>query len=337
MSKNSLPKIIFLVNNPFNGSTTLRAKQIADELNLYGYQTKLYSLRSLESLKNKSSTRGKPRNKMLIYDMSDQEHNLGSIKNSIVIILKRAQSLHLGALRRGKNKILLDPVDYIYYTKYPTLISTLGTYDGIICCNELMKKDLTKHVPAKKLHIIYHHWDVRLRERRHNYDPNVDSFEILFSGFVDGVSHDRNILPKNLNCYHLEEFKIRMTNDIVENPDIKAPFHYNIRQSGTWNTKFKSNIKLSNAAVLGCNIITTPDQSYGEVFELCGLKLADYPYTTTEQADDVAKMIKSAEKDYLEQNERWISGLKMMDEIRKKTDLKEIILDYIQLIKSLSS
>lgn len=349
MSK--LSKIYFLVNNPNNGSSTLRAFQIADALKTYGYNTTIYSLKSLRSLEWKEfdknlpaseRPRRPPRNKFMVYDMEDKPHMLGSIKNSIVIVLKRLQQSQINYLKRsGKNKLILDPVDYIYWIQYPALYSTLSSYNAIICCNQEMKKHiLTKYPHPEKVHVIYHHWDVRLRDRNVNYIEEKCPFGILFSGFVEGISKE-NSLPDNLNCYYLDQFNIQMTSDIVSHPDLKIPYHYNVRMNNTWNTKYKSNIKLSNAAALGSNIVTTADQSYKEIFELIGESIQNYPYVTTFEVEKVDDIIKLAQNDYEnaisgQNNTNWHKGLEIMNKIKDITDLNNIIKSYVTLIQSLS-
>jgi len=105
------------------------------------------------------------------------------------------------------------------------------------------------------------------------------------------------------------------------------PCYYTIRYPDSWQSGYKSNIKLSNASAIGSNIITTLDKCVEDLID------PNYPYLTSHHQDDVEKTIAFVKETY--GGPVWQYGLDLMESVRRKTDLKNIIHDYLKLFSEL--
>jgi len=298
-------KIYFLGYQSLYGSSILRAHHIARGLNGYGnghgYTPELFFC-------EKSLT------------LEDLEPLYGHIRNSIVVMIK-GNFFYLNTIDpfikfmkdRG-NILILDLIDFIYFTKWQQLFMTIYQYDAVIVQNQYIHDELVERYSYGGIcKVIQHHWDPILKVQ--NYQ-NRD-LDFVFTGLVRD-----HVDSKELNCNYLDELGIRIGGHF----DQYYPCHYSVRKKGSWQALTKSNIKLSNASACGSNIIITHDES------IKGLIDPQYPYLMqNDTLEEAQRMIQKVKDTY--QGPIWQQGLKMMGCIREKTKLANIISLYVQLFE----
>jgi len=112
--------------------------------------------------------------------------------------------------------------------------------------------------------------------------------------------------------------------------NVKVPFqcHINIRKAGTFVYKQKPATKLSTAAALGCNMITTRDSA------IATLLPKDYPYfCSSHDLKSVLSVMALVRKTY--NTELWSKGLQMMKKVKEETSLPTVGEKYIAVIECL--
>lgn len=307
-------KVYFLVlPNMTLGSTQLRAIQVGNELKNYNYDYEIipFSGPANKNLETLVST----------FQLTPEYiAKINSIQNQIVIILKNLflPAEQVKVLHDHNNIVILDTIDIWYFLESENihLLEAFPFYDSILVYNNYSKQIAQDRFPEmQRCDVIYHHWDVRLQKQN-----NDENFSIGFCG-----QNGKMFSDDTPNCLYLDQF-----------PEIKQkdpnelgywPCYYTIRSPDCWQSRYKSNIKLSNAAAVGSNIITTPDRCVVDLIDY------DYPYLTNHDLDSVRKTVEFAKATY--GGPVWKYGLDMMEVVRKNTDLKVIIHDYLSLFDQL--
>lgn len=296
-------KLIFLTFQGNSGSYKLRALEIANKLKTY------HKINSELYCKN-------------------VENIIPKIKNAIIIIIKlpdQKEIKYIDQLRKQNNRLILDLCDLqVLYSKFLTWNKRytrifFSKYDHFIVMNKYMQHFLIKRkVGEDKISVIYHHWDERLRNHIKKLSDN--KLRIYYIGITN---------KEGKNCLYLDHFKSNI--QVITGTNIKGAIHYkntchySIRDPNTAHALFKSNIKLSNASASDANIIISPDQSVMDLLP------HDYPYLVANPTkNNVAKMIDYVKKTY--NTDIWKKGLTQMNIIKEKTDLNNIIKDYIKLL-----
>jgi hypothetical protein len=290
---------IVIVCSGKGGASYMRGEQIYQELgNDSGYK--------LELIKSKGIKR------------------LRDIKNSIVLIVKVLVPTDLLVLiKKNKNVIIYDIIDaYFEIHKgiyHPSIFrnkkimkqidyiivvnnESLNHFNNVLCLNNKCK-----------VICIYHHWDPDILQ--YNTYKNINDLCICYVGYhLDG----RNCLYFN----ELDDINI-LGNKIDSDKNCKYNCHYNIRKEDGIMSKYKSSVKLSTAAAMNCNIITTRDKCITELLN------PDYPYITDSNIKNVTKMIQYTKNTY--NTPVWFKGLEYLKEVKNKTSLEVIIKDYKRL------
>jgi hypothetical protein len=297
-------KIYFLGYEPFYGSSILRGNHISNALK------EMYQINSEMIFSQKS------------IDIEDLEPLYGHIKDSIVIMLKgnffylRSIEPFLDFLKKRGNIIILDLIDYIYFTKWQQLFISIYRYDAVIVQNQYICDEIVERYSYSGIcKVIQHHWDPSLEVQEYCETP----LKIVFTGLLRD-----HVDSKELNCNYLDELGI----ESVGHHGQYYPCHYNVRKKNTWQALTKSNIKLSNASACGSNIIITHDES------IKGLVDPDYPYLMkSDTLEEARAMVEKVLETY--QGPIWQKGLKMMEKVREQTSINRIIPKYVKLFEEL--
>ena len=314
-------KIYFLVvPNTTLGSTQLRAVQVGDELVKYGYTCEIIPFGG-HSEKNWETM-------VSVYKMSTEFlAKLNQIRNSIVIILKNLflKDYVVEMIKNNQNIVILDTIDIWYFLEKENdhLLDVMPFYDAVLVYNTHSQKKAREHLTGmKRCEVIYHHWDVRLEKKTMGVGVGgeKEKFAIGFCG------QSGTMLWTDVpNCLYLDQFPE------IEQKEANSlgywPCYYTVRYPDSLQSGYKSNIKLSNAAAVGSNIVTTLDKCVEDLID------PNYPYLTTHHQDDVEKTLAFAKETY--GGPVWQYGLDLMEAVRRKTDLKNIIHDYLKLFTEL--
>jgi len=298
--------VYFIGYQSLYGSSILRAHQISKGLDLfYGIKSELIFIEDCINLKNFQSI-------------------VGHIKNATVIMIKGnfffldAINTFLDFLKENGNKMILDLIDYIYFTKWQKLFMTIYRYDAIIVQNDFIKDEIVnRYSYTGNCKVIKHHWDPNIQKQI--YNTSETPLKICFTGLV----RDHVDSPE-LNCNYLDELGIYIGHHF----DQYYPCHYSVRKKNTWQALTKSNIKLSNASASGSNIIITPDESIKDIID------PEYPYLMKDDTlEEARRMVEYVKETY--GGPVWEKGLEMMEVIRQKTSLNKVIPKYVELFQEL--
>ena len=258
---------------------------------------------------------------------------ISRIKNSIVIVVKNAGLIP--KLKAQGNIVILDVVDSVLN---PLFIKLLKRADQLITCH---RYPVPTSVPVT---VIPHHWDPRLRNAQvaaatgtceigymgdtGSMVPNLQNWNVLVRKHnvrIFDTSCGKDVTPtvkkSGIRIYQLTPNNFK---------DIKVPFqcHLNIRTAGFAVFRYKPANKVSTAAALGCNIITTRDSSIAFLLPL------DYPYfCSSHDLKSVLTIMDLARKTY--KTDTWNTGLKMMEKVKQTTSLENITQLYSTLISTL--
>ena len=263
-------------------------------------------------------------------------------KNKIVIILKDwASNLELlKHLKNNGNKIILDVIDWLDVDKYnpqnninnpnffPDLLKEY--YDGYIVNNSKMKEWWYENMDndlKKPIFIIPHHWDERFANLPlAEYSKNPYFYYLGYRGHEDQ------------NCFHVQKLLDNklLYDDRSNNHGIPGNRYFqdrpvngvqiNIRKEGSWEYCFKPATKLSIAASMDSIMITTYDWSIQDILP------EDYPYLLKSiDYEEVEKMFQYV-KDTFEKEE-WFKAKQMLEQVKEKTSLDEIIKLYLEIEK----
>ena len=329
--------IYFIVLYKSLASTKLRGIQIGEALKKYGYTYQMIYYQDHCRIEEKVNTDG---NRLRHFVTSNSFYQMiGEIKNSIVMVLKNIfMSVEvLKILKKNNNIIVMDTIDLWYFVFPEKQNKLLGDqfhyYDSTIVHTHIGLLDLLKiYSHIKRCDVIQIHWDPDLK------DLEKKDFNKLLIGYQGSVGSMLN--EEKQNCLYLNEFK----NDIKTNLEHASiseanqnekvsleniTCHYSIRDSLSWQCRYKSSIKLNTAAATNTNIIISHDPCIGDLLPM------DYPYLTSDHQDDVRKTIEHVKETF--GGPVWKYGLEIMQKVKERTDLDVIILDYVRLFDQLIS
>lgn len=309
--------IYFISSNIKQGSTILRGFQI------------------MEELKNNISNNIHVIEKKNIETLYDKE-------NCIFIWI--GPQLHNYYFKLKKNNIhILDIVDKFISNPHG-IIDNLKLYNGIIVNSKFMRDYFLINLNYKgNIFIIFSHWDHRIR----NTITSVNELIFGYMGSIVSLQKSTNFLHYNklVNEYNIIFYDTEIGEDVtnfVKQNKINFPVKFvknnmptnvnfncdiSIRPNNSNESYFKTSAKLTTAAALNHNIITTYEKA---VMDL----LPDtYPFILKEtDIESVRKMFNLVIQDYNSDKKLWNYGLELMKPIKDKLDLKNIIKDYVLLI-----
>ena len=255
-------------------------------------------------------------------------------KDKIVIILKEwASNIELlKYLKNNNNKIILDVIDWLDVNKYnpqnnidvpnffPDLLKEY--YDGYIVNNTKMKDWWYKNMDPNKnkpVFVIPHHWDERFANL-----PLVEYSKQPYFYYLGYQGHE------NQNCLHVTQllnnqllYSNRNGQQYFQDRPVNG-VQINIRKEGSWEYCFKPATKLSIASAMDSIIITTYDWSIQDILS------EDYPYLLkSSEYKETEKMFQYVKETY--QKEEWFKAKQMLEQVKEKTSLNEIIKLYLEI------
>ena len=188
--------------------------------------------------------------------------------------------------------------------------------DAIIFPNKRMKEDF-KDVITKtiKSFVIYHHWDPRLDVKK---QKNKKKLSLAYFG----------TRPEK-NAIYYKELSVPVFTSFLDHIKHKDKFNclYSMRKEGSYEFLYKPSTKVATAAAIGANIITSKEPS---AVELLG---KDYPYLTDTDFESVKKTIEYAKETF--GKKVWSDALKTMKEVKKRTDINNIVDGYIKIAENI--
>lgn len=331
--------IYFIGSNGFLGCDFLKSYVIRDKLNEY------YNIVCLPSDINFMFNSN-------IFDF------LSKITDSVILFIRsmvvynNPDILYLLKFKNN-NKIIFDHVDLFLEKKVFDKIMQYQLYiDIFFCNNKKQKKILSNYIDEEKIILLYHLWDERYLSLK-----TIDNVELKlgFCGCVkciDLMLVNHEILVKKYNIQLLDCECWEYVNDkydeyLLHNKNVnyfnwktkslndKITFNYNIdvsiREPDSYETSFKTNLKISTAACLGHIIITTKEPSNIDLLS------EDYPFylnnTSVKEFDRIYNLLVN---DYNNQKILWNKAHKLLNDLKNNTHINRISNIYIHTIENIN-
>lgn len=231
-------------------------------------------------------------------------HELGGIRDSILIFIKTSKWHHLRPARWRGNILILDVHDKLVYRRR---VKNRRLFHGVIYRNRRQWHDFSCNHPGAT--VIHLHWDPR-------FGPNEVGATAFKVGYL-GNSRSFSLwdqLPGVPCC----------RNDAIFESARHFNCHLSIRTTER-ETRYKPTVKVATAAACEANIITTRDAS---ALEILG---PDYPYYTEPDAESVMAAIEHARETF--GTAVWRSGLEKMKEIKAANSLDAEADKYLEYLR----
>lgn len=322
--KESFQPQLFFVAKDMRDSTKMRAEQIINKLYNKGFVAKT----------------------ILISDIKDYY----AFSNSIFIWLGPIGNDHIPRFK-SKHYHVLDFIDkYVYEKEEIDYGLHNNFYSALLVNNESMKTYFQTRTKAK-IYVIHHHHDPRYNETLTTIPKTKLKFG--YTGSILSLFHSYNFLyfQKLAKMYDIIFFDTEYGIDvsayiddyeklynflhskpkyITDNLPQKVEFNcdISIRPYGSDLCKFKTTSKVATAAILGHNIITTYDDSVKDVLS------PDYPFLLRHtDFDSVKSMFEKVINDFHGSKVLWRKGLRMMEDVKHKLSLDNIVKSYMNALK----
>jgi len=248
-------------------------------------------------------------------EMGYESHSVFSIegiKDSIIVFVKFMDINEVEIAKRNNNIVIYDCVDAMATGERILSFDEAAILDGVIFPTRSLMSLYDGRLKNTICTVIYHHYDPRIVTPE---NPHRE-FRLAYIGAPEGLLHADKIPELTV----ISDFSIQ----IREAPRYSC--HYSVRREGTDEYRFKPNSKLSTAAACKANIILTRDDVH---VELLG---DDYPYFTDSSLEKVRETVDLAKESF--GSDLWDIGLKHMEMVRFRTDIKSIVNDYIILFNN---
>ena len=235
---------------------------------------------------------------------------LASVRDAVLIFIKRADLAHLVAARLRGNALVVDVHDTVVFkrgVRYGAL------YDGMIFRNQRARLDFGKGRAGAVT--IPHHWDDR-------YSPHRAPEDRLRLAYI---GEPRSFPPG---------WELPGVEMVVDNWFARAAAfnsHLSLRRPGR-EMLYKPNMKVATAAVCAAVLLTTRDDS---ALEHLG---EDYPFYTGPTQHEVVAAIRRAEGQV--GGPAWRQALATLAEVKERTSLERITdlyVDYLQRFGELAT
>jgi hypothetical protein len=215
--------------------------------------------------------------------------------------LKKISHESLARLKKKGNKLIFDPVDSAIDTEQ------VRYADVIVAASRTAFEDYQKEFPLKRIALVDHHVDPRLKQLDWSNRPT--KFSAGYFGETVNTIASGNI-NKMVDFFQVDTSK--QTNDWLEHlPDYSM--HYAIRQIRK-NDNHKPFLKGFTAAFCGANILIQDTQK--EALLWLG---KDYPYLLHGEVDEktIIGALERAKEGY--GSDKWTRGLDVMRDIKEQT------------------
>lgn len=224
--------------------------------------------------------------------------------NGTVVFVKDAIPGLVQMAKYSDCTVVYDPIDTFAYPERAQIKPWHSLVDIVIAYNPVQKVFYQRWF--KNVVIIPHQWDSVLDGEFCEYDE----FRPVYIGH-------------GFNCHPCIQDIPLITNVDEMMPAAKQfNCHVTVRESDSLQALMKPATKVSTAAAVGAVCITTKDSATQWLLPV------DYPYWL-ESPTDFHKVLKQVEREF--GGDRWNEALKMMEEVRIKTSVREVAKLYQSL------
>jgi hypothetical protein len=289
-----LPAIRFVKKDDF-GSAELRANQIAAALAARGRDAR--------------AVRGVGRD----------------FRRGIVVFVKHLEFEEAARAAEQGNLVVYDVVDKFTFHDFSAydpdeVRRYFSAVDAAIHPNEYSRRRFSEYFPERCLNtVIHHHWDPRFAEAARKQGKRApDRFRL---GYIGAPENFREVPEAVVPIF-----------DFQRQLELCSLFtcHYSARPKDSTGALLKPGTKLSVAASVGANVVTTRDES---AMDLLG---PDYPYLAPWDEKGIAETIAMARESF--GGKTWLGALEMMKELKENTSLDSVVQHgYLRLFKELAN
>src|SRR6185503_2535530 len=236
---------------------------------------------------------------------------LATVRDAVLVFIKRADLLDLLAARARGNALVVDVHDTIVFRRG---VRWSALYDGMIFRNQRGCADFGRGRPGAV--VIPHHWDDRYSPHR----APLDRLRLCYIGERRSFPEEWEPLPS-----------VELVVDDWFGRAAAFNSHLSMRRPGR-EMLYKPNLKVATAAVCEAVLITTRDAS---AVEHLG---EGYPFYCGPERDEVVAAIRRAETQV--GGAAWQEALAILAEVKRRTSLEritELYVDYLQRFGELAT
>lgn len=219
---------------------------------------------------------------------------------------------------------VLDIIDkYLFHKKI--IDKQIHEFDALVVNNNYMKTYFQEIGFGGEILILFHHSDPRwfsVKSISSEKSTLTQSLRFGYIGSIPSLKHTDNFMHR----IHLQK---RYPITLVDTDQGHIPslvdfqMDISIRPLHSDTSRFKTSAKISTAAALGHNIITTLEESVKDCLP------TDYPFLIKDTSlKEVSIMFDLASKDYAGSQYLWKKGLSMMKELNETLTLSAIASEY---------
>ena len=232
---------------------------------------------------------------------------IGGIRHSILVFVKRADLGHLLAAKARGNRCVLDVQDTLVFRRW---ISHWMLYDGVIFRNRRQQADYAPRGAESRT--IYQHWDSR-------YTHAVNGYGGLRVGYLG--------IPRSLAAWaRLPEVEMVGPERWFERSGAFNA-HLSVRSTRR-ELLYKPNAKVATAAACAAVLVTTRDAA---AVELLG---ADYPfYLDGAETHEIATGLTRAREAY--DGAEWREALARLRALKAELAIERVAERYLELFRAL--
>jgi hypothetical protein len=231
---------------------------------------------------------------------------LGTMRNGVLVFIKTSRIDHLLLAKARGNRLALDVQDTVVFKRR---IKNRWLFDALIFKNQRQLADFGR--PGRADCVIYHQWDPRYSL----HQAPDDRMTLGYLGLARSLTHWGQ-LPE-----------VEYVDHDYFQAGLRFNCHLSIREPGR-EFLYKPNCKVSTAAAVGANLITTRDLS---TVELLG---EDYPFYCEPERESILAAIERARAAF--GSPEWHRGLERMRQVRELTGMPRVLDDYEALLRRLA-
>ena len=231
---------------------------------------------------------------------------LGSVRRGVLVFIKTSRIDHLLLAKARGNRLALDVQDTVVFKRR---IKNRWLFDSLIFKNRRQLADFGR--PGRADCVIYHQWDPRYSL----HQAPGDRMALGYLGLARSLTHWGQ-LPE-----------VEYVDHDYFQAGLRFNCHLSIREPGR-EFLYKPNCKVSTAAAVGANLITTRDLS---TVELLG---EDYPFYCEPERESILAAIERARAAF--GSPEWQRGLERMRQVRELTGMERVLDDYEALLRRLA-
>lgn len=259
------------------------------------------------------------------YDARAVDHVDSGLRNGVAVFVKHIEHDEAARAAEQGNIVVYDIVDkFIFhdFSRYDPdeVRGYFSMVDAAVHPNSYSKRRFAGYFPSGCLNtVIHHHWDARFSERLERIRAATPyRFRLGYIGDPD-------------NFLHAPEAVVPVF-DFKRQTELCPLFtcHFTARKEGGPAALFKPGTKLSIAASVDANVVTTRDES---ALELLG---PDYPFLAPWDEAGISETVAYARESF--GGKAWTRGLEIMRELKERTSLSAVLEGgYLELFEELAN